>query len=233
MSRPGSPTKNEARFEYGRVPYGDKQVRGVTVRCGYCSEGVYNLPVNQFAGCHGDDANQEANFITRKLENLGWKIGLSLNQHRCPKCFSAIKFSAARKNREKATMVENVANPKVVTLVETRAMTRDDRRIIFEKLNEAYVSDKVGYAPGWSDQKVATDLGVPRAWVKLIRDENFGDELANEETRNLLNEAKLVLQDVRLAAAQVEAAMDQFRKASGAADRLSKSVGEIEKTLGL
>ena len=54
-----------------------------------------------------------------------------------------------------------------------RTMTRDERRIIFEKLNDVYVSEKVGYMEDWNDEKVAKDLGVARAWVSGLREEMF------------------------------------------------------------
>lgn len=234
--RPGSPTKNETLFEYGKVEYGDKLVRGVTVRCGYCSKGAQSIRVNGFAVKSGSDELEKA-FICRKLEDAGWLVGRNLKQHRCPECYIKIKSSAVRKAREKNEVTEQKSN-KVVSIVNAsaaeppREMTRDDRRIIFEKLNEVYQNEKTGYEPGWTDHKVAADLGVPRAWVALIRDENFGEELANEEIRKTVNEAKLILQDVRLAAAGVETALEQYRKMSGVVERLSKSIGEIEKSLG-
>ena len=55
-----------------------------------------------------------------------------------------------------------------------RVMQRDDRRIIFEKLNAVYLDEKRGYDNDWSDHKVAIDLGVPRSWVEQVRDEMFG-----------------------------------------------------------
>ncbi len=45
-------------------------------------------------------------------------------------------------------------------------LTRENRRIILAKLEEVYVDEKTGYSPGWTDAKLALDLGVPRAWVK-------------------------------------------------------------------
>jgi hypothetical protein len=227
---------NSFLFTYGKVKYGDeKLVRGITVRCGYCYA-TDDIPVNGFSTTSGIDDSQELRFITRKLENMGWKVGRTPSQHRCPKCYTAIKVSSARK-REEATVAEkSTPENKVVTLTpgsppsDQRPMTRDDRRIIFEKLNEVYVGEKVGYAPGWTDHKVASDLGVPRNWVRLIRDENFGEEFDNEEIRNLLNEAKQVLAETRIAAAAVEKQVIELKRLSGISDRLLKSVIEIEKT---
>lgn len=55
-----------------------------------------------------------------------------------------------------------------------RVMGKEDRRIIFGKLDEVYVDEKTGYDKGWSDERVAKDLGVPRAWVSDVRDEFYG-----------------------------------------------------------
>jgi hypothetical protein len=112
-----------------------------------------------------------------------------------------------------------------------RQMSRDDRRIIFEKLNEVYVNEKVGYSDGWTDERVATDLGVPRAWVCTIRDENFGDELASESIRKTVQEAR----DLMVALTRVRGELSQeIAKAKmdiDAADRLERQLAEIAKVL--
>lgn len=78
-----------------------------------------------------------------------------------------------------------------------RMMSRDDRRIIFAKLSDVYVDEKVGYAQGWSDHRVATDLGVPRKWVEDIRKENFGDVAINEDMEQFRREAEALLAEAR------------------------------------
>jgi hypothetical protein len=103
-------------------------------------------------------------------------------------------------------------------------MTRDDRRIVFEKLNEVYLNDKVGYAKGWTDETVAVDLGVPRAWVRLIREENFGDEVGNEDIREQVREAQAML-------AQVRAIEPEMRRLLGMSDKIERSLAEIQKVL--
>lgn len=55
-----------------------------------------------------------------------------------------------------------------------RTMSRDDRRIIFGKLETCWSDAKKTYDDGWTDERVVKDLGVPRAWVSTVRDENFG-----------------------------------------------------------
>ena len=62
-----------------------------------------------------------------------------------------------------------------------RQMQREDRRIIISKLDEVYIDESVGYSGDWSDERVAEDLGVPRAWVSTIREENFGPEVSEDD----------------------------------------------------
>jgi hypothetical protein len=116
-----------------------------------------------------------------------------------------------------------------------RVMTRDDRRIIFEKLNEVYVNDKVGYDKGWTDERVATDLGIPRAWVRLIREENFGDEVGNEEIRQLLQEGQTYLDKIKQAQegwkARTQEVEDWLRKAAGIGERIARQLADIQKVL--
>jgi hypothetical protein len=224
-------------FGATKVPYGDKFVRGITATCGYCPT-VESLPVNNFATKHTDEQS-ELNFIKRKLEGRGWKIGNRPDQHRCPKCFIAIKVTASRRAGENRVARANGETPMSVTPIKTlkeagaRMMGREDRRIIFAKLNEVYVGDKVGYGDGWTDEKVAGDLGVPRAWVKLIRDENFGDEVANDEIRRAVTDAGKLLEQITATAARAEVVAVDLKRLNSEADRIGRSLDVIRKALGV
>src|SRR5262249_4668120 len=157
-------------------------------------------------------------------------VGRSPTAHRCPKCFSAAKFGAIRKSEEKPMPKVEVPPPQVALQVvkdSGKVMTREDRRIIFEKLNDVYIDGKVGYGRGWTDEKVATDLGVPRAWVKLLREENFGDEVGNEDIRDQVNEARKVLADIKALQQHFEGVQRLF----AVADKIEKSLAEIQKVL--
>jgi len=226
-------------FGATKVPYGDKFVRGITATCGYCPT-VESLPVNSFATKHSDDQS-ELQFIRRKLEARGWKVGNRQDQHRCPKCFAAIKATAARRASENRSIANGGGTAPMTTVTPikslkeagTRMMGREDRRIIFAKLNEVYVGDKVGYGDGWTDEKVAGDLGVPRAWVKLIRDENFGDEMANDEIRQRLSEADALMKEFKAAAPFVEDMVGKLKHLNSEADRIGRSLDAIRKALGV
>ncbi|MHC2399162.1 hypothetical protein ACVMGC_003706 [Bradyrhizobium barranii subsp. barranii] len=217
-------------FEHTRVPYGEdgKLVRGIIARCGAPNcEAAVPLPVNLMANGRGMDDNIEWQFIARKLEQKGWRIGKSASAHRCPKCFNAAKFAAIRKSEEKPMPKVEVPPPQVALQIvrdHGKAMTREDRHIIFEKLNDVYIDGKVGYGRGWTDEKVATDLGVPRAWVKLLREENFGDEVGNEEIREQAAEAQAALVEIR----KLE---PELRRLLALADKIEESLGEIQKVL--
>ena len=48
-----------------------------------------------------------------------------------------------------------------------RAMSRDERRLIIEKMREVYLNETVGYKEDWSDHKVAEDMGCHESgWPK-------------------------------------------------------------------
>jgi hypothetical protein len=113
-----------------------------------------------------------------------------------------------------------------------RNMTRDDRRIIISKLDAVYLDAKRGYDAGWSDQKVATDLGVPRKWVEDIRAENFGDVGTNEEMNEFYEQAKALSVEARKALVEartyyekVNALVEGQKADKVIADRL----GRVEK----
>lgn len=234
MSSGGVQSQTIELFGATKVSYGDKMVRGITVSCGHCVA-VESLPVNNFAGRNGAGDEREVQFIKRKMEGRGWKIGNKPDQHRCPGCFAAAKASSARRageskpNGEKPVSVTPIKSLKDIA---PRLLGREDRRIIFAKLNEVYVGEKIGYGEGWTDEKVANDLGVPRAWVKLVRDENFGDEMASEEIRQKVEEASKLLEQVKAAIPFAEDVVANLKRLNNEAEHLGKSLDVIRKALG-
>ena len=117
--------------------------------------------------------------------------------------------------------------------------SREDRRVIFAKLQDVYIDERVGYSDGWSDQRVATDLGVARAWVKSIRDENFGPEASNDETRRIIAEANAILKsarDLRFDVAMIEADADALRVniagVENARVAIEARIADVDRSLG-
>jgi hypothetical protein len=213
-------------FQHTTVPHGDdnRPVRGVIARCGHCDAAI-STAVNTIQG-HSNNDEVEWQYIARRFEAKGWRIGRTRSAHRCPKCLNAAKFAAIKRVSDAALAPK--AEPKtngehaMQVIENTRVMGREDRRIIFEKLRETYVDEKVGYSEGWTDEKIASHLGVPRAWVRVIRDENFGDEISNESIRAKVAEAVTAL-------AQLRAAEPEMRRLMGLADKIERSLAEIQK----
>lgn len=212
-------------FKSAVVPRDGHRFRGFVATCGHCGV-VGTVPTNTFKGSSGNTADeQEQKFVSRRLENLGWKIGTKPQQHRCPGCFSAIKISAVRKSERKMpdSKVEAVL-AKFPTSSAGAQMSREDRRIIFEKLNEVYLDEKSGYSVDWTDAKVASDLGIARSWVAKVREEMFGPEAANDGIKKAVEEAKATLAECRKLA-------ETFMPLLGRADKIEKTLVEIERAL--
>jgi hypothetical protein len=140
----------------------------------------------------GDDIEQHDKMAARKFEAEGWRIGTTAAKHRCPDCIREARAAQMRylhANKEKPMGAENVV-PMPPKAEPPREMSRADRRVIFAKLEEVYVDEVSGYRPGWTDQRVADDLGTPVAWVRVVRDENFGPIASNPEIDKLMAEAR-------------------------------------------
>ena len=103
----------------------------------------------------------------------------------------------------------------------TVIMDPSTRRRVFRLIDEHWDESRGRYENTWSDQRLATDLKVPRAWVEEIRREAFGDNGGNAE----MDELKVDL----------EAAEKRFSEMSAeAARRLDAAVNAcagLEKAL--
>lgn len=137
--------------------------------------------------------------IQKKFEQKGWSIGANPKWDVCPDC--------ARK--QKAALLKIVHSVEKEVSDQPRIMGRDDRRVIFAKLDEVYLDEQRGYERGWSDQRVASDLGVPRKWVEVIRQENFGSIAANEDMSEFLSQAEALCKEAREALAEARKAREQ------------------------
>jgi len=185
--------------------------RGFRIACGKCNK-VHKTHMNQLAhGQKNDVANQ---IVTRKFEQLGWEIGKRPKDHRCPDC------THIEKPQPKLQVVNTPAPDK------PRQLTKEDRRIIFSKLNEVYVDERTGYSESWTDSSVAANLGVPTEWVKQIRDENFGWGAINPEVLALITECRQIREEVKEKNAEASRVMGEIDKVRAAAQAV---VGDIQR----
>jgi len=131
--------------------------------------------------------------LPKRAQSKGWLVGKKARDHICPACIKSVAAKRANiqedKMAETKTVVPLRADP-------PREMSREDRRIVFAKLDEVYVNETIGYSAGWTDKLVAEDLGVPRAWVATVRDENFGPA-SNEEIETVIREVRAAAAEVR------------------------------------
>jgi hypothetical protein len=202
-------------FDPCQIERGGRRVSAVKITCAKCGE-VHRLPRPYMQNCVGTE-EQEAAQITRKLKKAGWAVGATAAHDRCPAC-------AKPANKEARTMPEDQG-----TAAPPRQMQREDRRIIFEKLNEVYIDEKSGYSADWTDQKMADHLGVPRAWVVQIRDENFGPSGGNEKIAAQIQEADQVLAQAKKVAAEMQS---EASKVLAAVGRLDAVMRDVRKAIG-
>lgn len=106
-------------------------------------------------------------------------------------------------------------------------MSRTDKRVIFAKLEEVYADEATGYSKGWGDQKVATDLGVPVAWVAKVRDDNFGPN-RSEETLATVTEARAILVEAKEARSKF---VELIKVAEAQASKIGLHIERIERKI--
>lgn len=107
-----------------------------------------------------------------------------------------------------------------------RAMTRDERRLIWAKLEEVYLDERSGFTAGWTDERVAVDLGVPRAWISTIREENFGPDHSVEVEKALstANELAVAIADLDRDMAALKARGQEIAKKAELIGRALKRI---------
>jgi hypothetical protein len=196
-----------------------------TCRCGV----LKSVATNDVKGAPNDQEALVEKLVARKLEDAGWKVLKRKDGHSCPGCVAKADTSAH-------VIVKDFKDMKPTT-VPVRAsdepvaeLTRENRRIILAKLEDVYVDEKTGYSPGWTDAKVASDLGVPRVWVKTLRADNFGPE-GNEDIRKALDDAKELLGDCAVLTKHTNEVITQLTAMNRRAEKIERTIIEIEKGL--
>lgn len=200
---------------FRRVPHPGGRGSIYTVTCSTCG-------VTESMGQQDLGETKVQQLLTKKARTRGWDIGRKGNT--CPGC-----ISRHSEERRRSTHLKLVKEP-VVPAEQPRQMERADRRLIISKLEEVYIDEGVGYASGWDDERIATDLGVPRAWVSTLREENFGpdtseDDKALDELRALLDASKASVATVEGEYKRLSTTLSEIRAAHAA---LEKRLSDIE-----
>lgn len=193
------------RFPVVGVMHGQQRRSAQRITCSKCPA------TDDFIQSAGRPMAHEA--AEQAFRRRGWTIGARASRDLCPTCSAAAPRSPAPvitlKPKEAPTMT--VPKPTVAPMKAEppREMTRDHKRIINLKLHEVYVDERTGYGPGWSDKRVAEDLGIPWGWVRDVREELFGPDRNSEEI------------------AELKAVQDIIRKDIETAERRHKELGDL------
>lgn len=205
-----------------RVP-GAPNLPGYSIKCSKCGS-------QEKISCNNRSGSMPPEGVTARFRSKGWYVSNKEGHDICPSCLDAQKkVSSKKENNVVALKPEIIVEP-------PREMKREDRRVIFAKIEDVYLDETQGYSSGWSDKKVSADLGVPLAWVKAIREENFGSEGHNEDVKAIIVEGKDLLNKIDVEMGLLEKAItdagkgkDEFSKRY---DHLARRLNEIEKLFG-
>ena len=109
-----------------------------------------------------------------------------------------------------------------------RSPSRDEKRIIFKKIDEFYVGETVGYSGDWSDDRIAEDLNVPVAWVATIRDENFGPNISEAQAQAEV-EYGIFMTELSVVKEVVEKALTALVELDQKAEKLAKGLQKLRR----
>lgn len=121
--------------------------------------------------------------IVKKMQARGWVMGQKRKHDLCPKCV------AKRAKDAKVTNITDYQQKPIQPPATTAptAISREGKRLVILALEDHYVDSSKGYETGWSDERIAKDLNVPRKLVADIREEFYGPEL-DAEVAKIRNE---------------------------------------------
>jgi hypothetical protein len=190
------------------------------IRCSGCPETDHVVNTARTA--------MPSDVVATRFRRAGWEVGATPAADLCPACVQ--RRADLRPKTKGATPASlprvlpksKVESMTVIAAAPPREMSLEDRRVIFAKLNEVYIDERTGYSNGWSDKRVAEDLGVPRAWAEQIRAENFGPARDSEEVREFLATAAALRADVEKLAGDLKALIVR-------ADAIGKQAADVKK----
>lgn len=211
------------------------------IRCGAC-------PTTEMAVSRGADSLPNE-MVQAKFSRMGWHIGRRPVDDRCPACLEKERLAKRKTSMDKTNLKAVPATPKPATVTalgeglarvamgtppaaeKPREMSREDGRIIFDKLSTLY--DDNGYIAGWSDKRVAEDLGIPRAWVENVRAQFYGDSAGNDQAETFLKACDALRADVATFSTERAEFLKRVDKLAEALANLLREATAIKKAMGL
>jgi len=187
--------------------------------------------------------------IQKNFERKGWEIGKNEKHDFCPKCVAerAIarrtgKIKPIKLNGHPAVVPQEAVSmplmPQTTSAIGPSVseaaipeISRADKRVIFAKLEEVYGDEKSGYKTPWTDAAVAKDLGVPQAWVSLVREDSFGPANDNAEIRDMFDRMRNYLAEAQAVLAEAKAIRADGSVLVERINKVAKDATEIGKKL--
>lgn len=211
--------------------------KGVMMRCHHADE-----PEAKKAGCltsvkyFSSGAKIHPIGAAQYFRNHGWVIGAGERADTCPNC----KKYFIEQRREKKSFTTAVAPtgqevkleakaapPTVEVAKNIKAMDRTVKRLIDEKLDAVYVESKGGYIDGWTDDKVAYDVGTSAGNVALVRDEFHGPNTQATDTNKEVEVLKAMAKELLDGQKRVQTSMDHISKLD---EELNKALAAFNKS---
>lgn len=149
--------------------------------CRECGE-LENVPINGIR-----PLPPEA--MVKLLQKHGWAIGQRRKDDLCPACVKKkvsekkVTNIADHKKPVAAVVPAPAAAPAPAAPAPVPLASRENKRLVILALEERYLDAQRGYDTGWSDERIAKDLDVPRKLVADIREEFYGPEIDAEAAR--------------------------------------------------
>lgn len=199
--------------EYIPAGDGESRVLAMKIACAECGAVAY------FAHQTGKSRKPPV-AAKQNFQAKGWVVGSGPRKDFCP-VHAAL---ASRKGR--AEMPANDIEAPARKADAPREITREERGIIFAKIGDVYGSDR--YVTPWTDQKVADDLGVPRAWVSDVREQFYGPEGSNPLYDQLLTENVELQRERAAMAKERKVALELIRKGTEAAQKICRRCDDLD-----
>lgn len=197
---------SERTFPEVSIPYGDKSTRAMKITCAEC-EGVAYFPF--LTGIN----RKPPIAAIQHFQAKGWVVGSSHRKDACP--IHVRPRKSTKGGKPMTTDTQPAADA-------PREMSREDRRIVFDKISGVYDTDR--YIAPWTDAAVAKDLGVPRDWVATVRADFFGEAGSNQ----LFDEYLAKKAEIE---AELRTIRDHFADEKAALGKMSvEAVGALTKT---
>lgn len=100
--------------------------------------------------------------IAKQMLNKGWSFGSRLS---CPEC---------GRRRAKSNPDSKKIAMSTTDKPQASDAARKAKRLVYQALEDAYDDVAKRYRNGWSDDRVAKETGAAPAFVKQIREQDFG-----------------------------------------------------------